>query len=62
MAREKELFRENLERLDKAFPNKEYLTTPEVCEFTGLYRHTVHKKFNYTGPRVSKTYLANQMS
>lgn len=62
MAREKELFRLNLERLDKAFPNKEYLTSRDICDFTGLERHTVRKKFKYDGKLISKVSLANQMS
>jgi len=36
MPREKELFRDNLERLDAAFPNKEMLTQKEVSKFTGI--------------------------
>ena len=62
MAREKELYRLNLERLDSAFPGKEYLTTTDVCKFTGFERHTVKKRFQYKGTHISKVALATQMS
>lgn len=35
MSREKPLFRENLERLDKKFPNKEILQPKDVAEYCG---------------------------
>lgn len=62
MAREKELYRLNLERLDKMFPEKEYLTTTDVCKFTGWERHTVKKRFKFEGYFISKVSLASQMS
>lgn len=62
MAREKELYRLNLERLDKMFPEKEYLTTIDVCKLTGWERHTVKKHFKFDGYFISKVSLASQMS
>lgn len=43
MAREKESYRENLARIDKAFPEKELLKFPEVVAFLGLDRRMVEK-------------------
>nr|DAH29617.1 MAG TPA: excisionase [Caudoviricetes sp.] len=43
MPREKEGFRDNLERLDKAFPGKELLNQKDVVVYTGLSPHTVQK-------------------
>ena len=43
MAREKEGFRDNLERLDKAFPGKELLNRKDVAVYTGVSTRTVQK-------------------
>ena len=43
MPREKELFWDNLQRLDARFPQKEVLNIKEVMEFTGLSRNGVNK-------------------
>ena len=68
MAREKEAYRDNLARLDKAFPEKELLKFPEVVTFLGLDRRMVEKKFGGKFQRVSrnmriicKTDLAREM-
>ena len=39
--REKEGFRDNLERIDAAFPGREMLNVSEVSRFTGLDRGKV---------------------
>lgn len=64
MAREKELFRDNLQVLNEHFPNKFLLTACEVAEFTGLERHTVKKKFTFKENEryITKTELARQLS
>lgn len=63
MPREKELFRDNLERLDKAFPDKEILNYADVLKYTGFkdYR-AVKKRFNMTKQGISKVKLASALS
>jgi len=41
MAREKEGFRDTLAVLDRAFPDKNVLSLPDVIEWTGLDRRTM---------------------
>lgn len=62
MPREKELFRDNLERLDKAFPNKEILDLAEVANYLGVCRRTLVKHLKIKKMRVktmSKSSLAS---
>lgn len=63
MSREKQGFRDTLERLDKAFPDRELLTITDVAQFTGVKRETVRKwiVLNPTTRRVSKVDLARQV-
>lgn len=63
MSREKQGFRDTLERLDKAFPDRELLTITDVAQFTGVKRETVRKwiVINPTTRRVSKVDLARQV-
>lgn len=66
--REKEGFRENLERIDAAFPNKEMLNVSEVSRYTGLDRGKVgadwHEHFSLMGKSklMSKVTLARLLS
>ena len=67
MAREKEGFREQLERLDEKFPDKELLTKGEVIEFLGISPSTMTRRAKEFGfaPRskhVSKVKLARALS
>lgn len=70
MAREKESYRDNLERLDKMFPGKELLSTVDVAMFTGMARTTVLKLYSFkntrnkrnTTHRISKAVLARELS
>jgi hypothetical protein len=70
MAREKESYRDNLERLDKMFPGKEMLSTVDVAMFTGMARTTVLKMYSFkdtrnksnTTHRISKAVLARELS
>ena len=57
MSREKELFRDNLERLDKAFPGKELLTQTEAAAYCGVNRITLREHVGTVpgGTRISKT-------
>lgn len=54
MAREKESYRDNLERLDKMFPDKDLLTPNDVVAFTGVCRQTVIKLFDFNSKLVGK--------
>ena len=63
MPREKESFRDNLERLNERFDH-ELLTVKEVAEFTGASRSSVLRWFTFhpITHRVSKADLARQIS
>lgn len=70
MAREKESYRDNLARLDAAFPAKELLGATEVAVFLGIDRETALTLFNFRAKKVRKYYryyiskcqLAREMS
>lgn len=63
MAREKEGFRLNLERINEAFPGKELLIATEIARFEGRDVRTVRKryKFNQFG-EMTKADWARQAS
>ena len=62
MAREKELFRDNIERLDEAFPSQELLKIVDVCKFCKMRPDTAKKVFSFKGHYISKTKLASELS
>ena len=62
MPREKEAFRDNLERLLAFMPEREMLCMKDVSKFTGLDIKTVKKLFTFKNNYVSKASLARQMS
>ena len=65
MPREKPAYRDNLERLDEAFPGKEMLTQSDVCRFTGRNHQTVKKYWGHLfkkGVAISKAVLARELS
>lgn len=63
MPREKESYRDNLERVHERFPDKECLTISDVQAFTGFgYRH-VKKRFEFAKDNtISKAKLARALS
>lgn len=62
MAREKEDFRANLERLNELYPDHEMLTIPETMKVMGYAsQNTVKKYVPFTNSRVSKATLARIM-
>ncbi|MEF9976664.1 MAG: hypothetical protein RR754_07860 [Oscillospiraceae bacterium] len=66
MPREKEGFRDQLETIIAAFPNKECLTITDVAEFTGIYRGRIPRTFTFNGGGgkgcyITRTQLARQM-
>ena len=58
---EKDCYRDNLERIVAAFPNKELLRVFEVAKFLGLERHTVSKYFTFKNGYISVSTLAREM-
>ena len=62
MAREKESYRDNIERISERFPGKEMLTVAEVVVYTGLDRRTVKKLFEFRENYISIAKLARGMS
>jgi hypothetical protein len=55
-------YRDNLERLNVVFPDKEILKISDVARFSGLSRQTVAKKFPFKGSYISKATLARELS
>ena len=45
MAREKEGYREQLDRLDAAFPDREIIRRNELAQFLGISYDTVQRQF-----------------
>lgn len=65
MAREKECFRDNLERLDAKFPDKELLSMAEAERCLGIDRRTISKIVGgkiLPGNKISKVALARAIS
>ena len=62
MAREKEDYRNNLERLCDAFPDKELLTKKDVIQFTGLNYRAVCRLYPFYKNYISKATLARHLS
>ena len=63
MSREKEGYRLNLERIDKAFPDRELLSPSDIGRFEGTSRHTARRRyaFNKWG-KITKADWARQVS
>ncbi len=63
MSREKEAYRDNLERIIEAFPDKEIITASELASWLGLNIRTVYKYFPIKkGVGISKATLARCLS
>jgi len=45
MSKEKEAYRDNLERIIEHYPNREILTYKQVSEYLGICERTVKKYF-----------------
>ncbi len=61
MAREKECYRDMIERLDKRFPDREFLSVPEVATFVGKSNRTIERhygKYKVKPFGISKVQLA----
>lgn len=62
MPREKDAFRDNLERLDTKFPGKELLTKTDVVNYTGVCYAKARNIFRFKGNYISKAVLASDLS
>lgn len=62
MPRERPEYRDLLERLDEAFPNKEMLTRQEVADWLGVGRNTVTRRYKWPAGRVTKTMVARAVA
>ena len=63
MPKEKESYRDNLERIDAAFPDKEMLTITDVSVYIGMCRRVTKKMFSFNRFNfISKATLAREMS
>lgn len=66
MSREKPLFRENLDRLDRKFPDVEVLHYADIAEYIGKSERTVkthyQKYYKKELGGISKAVLANILS
>lgn len=54
MARELEGYRDQLESVIAAFPDKECLNVIEVARYTGISRKVVAKKFPFVGKNLGR--------
>ena len=62
MSREKECFRDNIERISERFKGKELLSVRDVSQYTGMDRRTVKKRFEFTDNYISVVKLARGLS
>ncbi len=62
MPREREGYRDLLERLDMAFPGKELLSKTEIAAWLGVSVSTVSRRYKLPPGMVLKTTLARAVS
>lgn len=62
MPKEKQSYRDNLERIIAFYPGKEMLNISEVSRFLGLSRYAVKRRFKFNQNYISIAALASQMS
>ena len=61
MGIEKAGYRDNLERIAEAYPDKELLNKSDVIRFTGKSYYIINKIFKFKNGYISKSELARQM-
>ena len=65
MAREKEGYREQLDRLDEKFPERESLRYKEICELFGYSESTAKRRwkpfYKASGGGVPKVMIAHEL-
>ena len=63
MSKEKVGFRDNLERIDAFFPDKELLSATDIARYEGCHRTTAAKKYRFNASkRITKADYARQVS
>lgn len=63
MPREAITYRNNLERINERFPDREMLRIKDVCDFTGSNYRKVRKVYPFNAEhKISKATLARYMS
>ena len=63
MSRESEYYRDNLARVQEAFPDKEVLTVTDIAKWWGVKGVTVSKHLQlYKGEYITKATLARKMA
>lgn len=62
MPREKELYRDYVERLDERFPDREHLSQKDCVEFLGKDKRTIKKYYGVGRDGISKLKLARLLS
>ena len=63
MPREKEAYRDNLERIKNMYPDKELLRVSEVMRFLGMKNYnSVLKRFPFKDNYISVATLARELS
>ena len=60
--REKEGYRDNIERIKAIFPNKELLNISEVAHFCGVDKRTTKALFPFKNNFISVATLARELS
>ena len=60
--RDKPAYRDNLERLNEKFPDKELLTKKDVAQFLGVCYRYVSANYPFKGNYISKATLARELS
>lgn len=54
MSREKEHFRDALDRLSEKFPGREFITVAESCELLGCHRETIMNDRTFPVKHIGK--------
>lgn len=62
MAREKEAYRDNLERINEAYPDRELLSVTDVSKFVGRCRDWCKRNYPFKSNFISKATLARELS
>ena len=62
MSGELESYRDNLDRLNELFPDRELLTQKDIAVFAGVTRQTAAKEFPFEGKYIPKVNFARLLA
>ncbi len=62
MAREKELFRDNLQRLDEQFPNAELLPLLTVAHHLGMDKRTLLDSKGFPARKLGRFWMVSKVA